>query len=98
MTGHSAESPPPILVVDDDAGVRSSRRSVFDVPASMFSVRARWQARTWPIILMTGSGDGYSLVTGLGAGADDFLAMPVRLDGVEFAQGFLFGRPEPIAT
>jgi DNA-binding response OmpR family regulator len=30
--------------------------------------------------VMTGSGDEYSLVSGLGAGANEFLAKPVRLD------------------
>jgi EAL domain-containing protein (putative c-di-GMP-specific phosphodiesterase class I)/DNA-binding response OmpR family regulator len=44
------------------------------------AVRARPQTATLPIILMTGSGDEYSLVHGLGSGADDFLAKPVRLD------------------
>jgi EAL domain-containing protein (putative c-di-GMP-specific phosphodiesterase class I) len=33
-----------------------------------------------PIILMTGSGDDATLVTGLDAGANDFLAKPVRID------------------
>jgi EAL domain-containing protein (putative c-di-GMP-specific phosphodiesterase class I)/DNA-binding response OmpR family regulator len=33
-----------------------------------------------PVILLTGSGDEYPLVTGLGAGADDYLPKPIRLD------------------
>ena len=33
-----------------------------------------------PVILLTGSGDQYPLVTGLGAGADDYLPKPIRLD------------------
>jgi EAL domain-containing protein (putative c-di-GMP-specific phosphodiesterase class I)/DNA-binding response OmpR family regulator len=117
VRGQSAEPPSPILVVDDDAGVRrlvaiGLRRAGFDVleadggnaalalletePIGVIvldmgmpglsgtdvvrAVRERKQTATLPIILMTGSGDEYSLVTGLGAGADDFLAKPVRLD------------------
>ena len=44
------------------------------------ALRARPQTATLPVILMTGSGEVDSLVTGLGAGADDFVAKPVRLD------------------
>ena len=44
------------------------------------ALRERPQTATLPVILMTGSGDEHSLVAGLGAGADDFLAKPVRLD------------------
>jgi EAL domain-containing protein (putative c-di-GMP-specific phosphodiesterase class I)/DNA-binding response OmpR family regulator len=35
---------------------------------------------TLPVILLTGSGDEYPLETGLGAGADDYLPKPVRLE------------------
>lgn len=44
------------------------------------AIREQPKTATLPVILMTGSGDEYSLVTGLGAGADDFLAKPVRMD------------------
>ena len=33
-----------------------------------------------PVILLTGNGDEYSLVNGLRAGADDYLAKPIQLD------------------
>ena len=35
---------------------------------------------TLPVLLMTGSGDSDSVIEGLEAGADDFLAKPVRLE------------------
>jgi CheY-like chemotaxis protein len=38
------------------------------------------QYRTIPIIMMTGYGDKDAVVTGLQAGADDYLAKPFRLD------------------
>jgi DNA-binding response OmpR family regulator len=44
------------------------------------ALRARPQTATLPIILLTGNGVEYNLVTGLGAGANDYLAKPVRLD------------------
>ena len=44
------------------------------------ALRARPQTATLPIILLTGNGVEYNLVTGLDAGADDYLAKPVRLD------------------
>ncbi len=44
------------------------------------ALRERPQTATLPVILMTGSGDDYSLVTGLAAGGDDYIAKPVRLD------------------
>jgi EAL domain-containing protein (putative c-di-GMP-specific phosphodiesterase class I)/DNA-binding response OmpR family regulator len=44
------------------------------------ALRARPQTATLPIVLLTGNGVEYNLVTGLGAGADDYLAKPVRLD------------------
>lgn len=43
-------------------------------------LRARPETLTLPILLMTGSGDEYSVINGLAAGADDFLPKPVRLD------------------
>lgn len=43
------------------------------------SLRQRPQTATLPIILFTGNCDEYDLVTGLGAGADDYLAKPVQL-------------------
>ncbi|MHB8398668.1 MAG: EAL domain-containing protein [Candidatus Limnocylindrales bacterium] len=51
-----------------------------DGPSVIRAVRERAATRTLPIILVTGSGDDQSLVAGLGAGADDFLAKPVRFD------------------
>jgi EAL domain-containing protein (putative c-di-GMP-specific phosphodiesterase class I)/CheY-like chemotaxis protein len=44
------------------------------------ALRAQPSTATLPIILMTGSSESDSLVTGLGVGADDFVAKPVRLD------------------
>jgi EAL domain-containing protein (putative c-di-GMP-specific phosphodiesterase class I)/CheY-like chemotaxis protein len=44
------------------------------------TLRARPQTATLPIILLTGIGVESNLVTGLGAGANDYLAKPVRLD------------------
>jgi EAL domain-containing protein (putative c-di-GMP-specific phosphodiesterase class I)/DNA-binding response OmpR family regulator len=43
-------------------------------------LRRRPETSTLPVILMTGSGDEYSVVKGLEAGATDFLSKPVRLD------------------
>ncbi|MHB8399323.1 MAG: EAL domain-containing protein [Candidatus Limnocylindrales bacterium] len=51
-----------------------------DGPSVIRAVRERAATRTLPVILVTGSGDDQSLVAGLGAGADDFLAKPVRFD------------------
>jgi diguanylate cyclase (GGDEF)-like protein len=44
------------------------------------ALRERPQSATLPIILLTGKGDEYALVPSLGAGADDYLTKPVRLD------------------
>jgi EAL domain-containing protein (putative c-di-GMP-specific phosphodiesterase class I)/CheY-like chemotaxis protein len=44
------------------------------------ALRARAETLTLPILLMTGSGTSQSVIEGLDAGADDFLAKPVRLD------------------
>src|SRR5260221_8346447 len=44
------------------------------------ALRARPDPLTLPILLMTGSGTSQSVIDGLDAGADDFLAKPVRLD------------------
>lgn len=43
-------------------------------------LRSRPETATLPILLMTGSGSDRSVIEGLEAGADDFLAKPVRLD------------------
>jgi EAL domain-containing protein (putative c-di-GMP-specific phosphodiesterase class I)/DNA-binding response OmpR family regulator len=43
------------------------------------ALRRRSETATLPVILMTGSGDSFSLVAGLEAGADDFLVKPVRI-------------------
>ncbi len=43
-------------------------------------LRARPETATLPIILVTGSGDDQTVLAGLEAGADDFLAKPVRID------------------
>ena len=42
------------------------------------ALRKRPETATLPVILMTGSGDNFSLVAGLEAGADDFLVKPVQ--------------------
>jgi EAL domain-containing protein (putative c-di-GMP-specific phosphodiesterase class I)/DNA-binding response OmpR family regulator len=44
------------------------------------ALRERPQTATLPIILLTGKGEEYPLITSLGAGADDYLTKPVRLD------------------
>lgn len=44
------------------------------------ALRVRPETITLPILLMTGSGTSQSVIEGLDAGADDFLAKPVRLD------------------
>jgi EAL domain-containing protein (putative c-di-GMP-specific phosphodiesterase class I)/DNA-binding response OmpR family regulator len=44
------------------------------------ALRARAETSTLPFLLMTGSGDSDSVIEALNAGADDFLAKPVRLD------------------
>jgi EAL domain-containing protein (putative c-di-GMP-specific phosphodiesterase class I)/DNA-binding response OmpR family regulator len=44
------------------------------------ALRSRTETATLPVLLMTGSGDQNSVIQGLAAGADDFLAKPVRLD------------------
>jgi EAL domain-containing protein (putative c-di-GMP-specific phosphodiesterase class I)/DNA-binding response OmpR family regulator len=44
------------------------------------ALRSRPESSTLPFLLMTGSGDGDSVLKALEAGADDFLAKPVRLD------------------
>jgi EAL domain-containing protein (putative c-di-GMP-specific phosphodiesterase class I)/DNA-binding response OmpR family regulator len=62
------------LVVCDVAMPRMSGLEV------VRALRAEPETATLPIILITGSGDDDSLVDGLAAGADDFLAKPVRLD------------------
>jgi EAL domain-containing protein (putative c-di-GMP-specific phosphodiesterase class I)/DNA-binding response OmpR family regulator len=43
-------------------------------------LRGQPETSTLPFILMTGSGDGDSVIEALDAGADDFLPKPVRLD------------------
>ena len=44
------------------------------------ALRSRPETATLPVLLMTGSGDEFSVIGGLAAGADDFLSKPVRLD------------------
>jgi EAL domain-containing protein (putative c-di-GMP-specific phosphodiesterase class I)/DNA-binding response OmpR family regulator len=44
------------------------------------ALRMRPETATLPVLLMTGSGTDRSVIEGLEAGADDFLAKPVRLD------------------
>jgi EAL domain-containing protein (putative c-di-GMP-specific phosphodiesterase class I)/DNA-binding response OmpR family regulator len=44
------------------------------------ALRLRAETATLPVLLMTGSGTDRSVIEGLEAGADDFLAKPVRLD------------------
>jgi EAL domain-containing protein (putative c-di-GMP-specific phosphodiesterase class I)/DNA-binding response OmpR family regulator len=43
-------------------------------------MRSRPDTATLPFLLMTGSGDADAVIKGLEAGADDFLAKPVRLE------------------
>jgi EAL domain-containing protein (putative c-di-GMP-specific phosphodiesterase class I)/DNA-binding response OmpR family regulator len=44
------------------------------------ALRERPESATLPFLLMTGSGDSDTVLESLAAGADDFLAKPVRLD------------------
>ena len=44
------------------------------------ALRLRPATATLPVVLMTGSGTDQSVIEGLEAGADDFVAKPVRLD------------------
>lgn len=44
------------------------------------ALRERPQMATLPVIILTGKGEEYPLAPGLGAGADDYLTKPVRLD------------------
>jgi EAL domain-containing protein (putative c-di-GMP-specific phosphodiesterase class I)/DNA-binding response OmpR family regulator len=44
------------------------------------ALRSRPETSTLPFLLMTGSGDGDTVLEALAAGADDFLAKPVRLE------------------
>ena len=44
------------------------------------ALRLRPETATLPVLLMTGSGTDRSVIEGLEAGADDFVAKPVRLD------------------
>ena len=44
------------------------------------ALRQRPESATLPFLLMTGSGDGDTVLEALEAGADDFLAKPVRLE------------------
>lgn len=46
----------------------------------VMALRTRPETATLPVLLMTGSGDEFSVINGLAAGADDFLPKPVRLD------------------
>jgi EAL domain-containing protein (putative c-di-GMP-specific phosphodiesterase class I)/DNA-binding response OmpR family regulator len=117
VTALSIDVEAPILVVDDEAGVRALvarvlRKAGFEVLEAgsgedalgvvesqaislvvldiglpgisgtdvVRALRARPQTATLPVILLTGTGDEYTLVEGLGAGADDYLAKPVKLD------------------
>ena len=43
------------------------------------ALRQQLQTATLPVIILTGKGDEYPLVAGLGAGADDYLVKPVQL-------------------
>jgi EAL domain-containing protein (putative c-di-GMP-specific phosphodiesterase class I)/DNA-binding response OmpR family regulator len=54
--------------------------SGFDVVRTL---RSSPDTATLPVILVTGRGDGDSVIKGLSAGADDFLVVPVRLDELE---------------
>jgi EAL domain-containing protein (putative c-di-GMP-specific phosphodiesterase class I)/CheY-like chemotaxis protein len=44
------------------------------------TLRAAPTTATLPVILFTGNGDQHSVLEGFAAGADDFLAKPIRLD------------------
>jgi EAL domain-containing protein (putative c-di-GMP-specific phosphodiesterase class I)/DNA-binding response OmpR family regulator len=65
----------PVAVVVCDLGMPGM--SGLDVVRAL---RRRPESSTLPFLLMTGSGDGDSVLEALAAGADDFLAKPVRLD------------------
>lgn len=65
----------PISVVVCDLGMPGM--SGLDVVREL---RRRSETATLPFLLMTGSGDGDSVIEALAAGADDFLAKPVRLE------------------
>ena len=43
-------------------------------------LRERPASATLPIMVLTGQGDDYPLITSLGVGADDYLTKPIRLD------------------
>ena len=43
-------------------------------------LRERPATATLPIMVLTGQGDDYPLITSLGVGADDYLTKPIRLD------------------
>jgi EAL domain-containing protein (putative c-di-GMP-specific phosphodiesterase class I)/DNA-binding response OmpR family regulator len=62
-----------VLVVD----LLMSGMSGLDV---INKLRSEASTRTLPILLMTGSGDAESVIEVLAAGADDFLAKPIRLE------------------
>lgn len=65
----------PIGVVVCDLGMPGA--SGLDVVRAL---RNRPESSTLPFLLMTGSGDGDTVLEALSAGADDFLAKPVRLE------------------
>lgn len=68
------ERQPVGLVVLDSAMPR------LDGAGVIRAVREHEATRTLPVLLITGAGDENSLISGLGSGADDFMAKPVRLD------------------
>jgi EAL domain-containing protein (putative c-di-GMP-specific phosphodiesterase class I)/DNA-binding response OmpR family regulator len=117
MTGPPGAVAAPVLVVDDDAAVRTlfalvlreagldvieagtgqaaldlmetAQVSVVVCDVSMpgmsgievvKALRRRRETATLPVILVTGSSDSHSVISGLEAGADDFLTKPVDLD------------------
>jgi EAL domain-containing protein (putative c-di-GMP-specific phosphodiesterase class I)/DNA-binding response OmpR family regulator len=65
----------PIAVVVCDLGIPGI--SGLEVVRAL---RSRRETATLPFLLMTGSGDGDAVLEALAAGADDFLAKPVRIE------------------
>jgi EAL domain-containing protein (putative c-di-GMP-specific phosphodiesterase class I)/DNA-binding response OmpR family regulator len=91
ITGLSRAGMEPIGATDAEAGLRILDSRPVDIVVCDVSMpgmsglelvrtlRSAPETATLPVILVTGSGDSDSVIQGLAAGADDFLAKPVRL-------------------